>query len=81
MSHKIFGNKNLFIFLKNRIYTFSLRLKDITNKIALGIKSKNLNLFSAFLILDIDNDNIISFEDFEKSMLNTLNLRINTTEL
>ncbi len=55
--------------------------QDITLKIAENMRRRQLPVQAAFLIFDRDGDQIINYEDFEASVLGTLNLRLVEDEL
>lgn len=55
--------------------------ENITQKIATEIRTRGLGCQTAFRILDKDNDQIISYEDFQNGLINILGVRLNKQEM
>ncbi|KRX02670.1 C2 domain [Pseudocohnilembus persalinus] len=55
--------------------------QEITLKIATALQQRMLGLRTAFLIFDRDQDKVIGYEDFSKTVQETLNLKISTQEM
>ena len=51
--------------------------ESITNKIASQARSRGINSKQTFKLLDFDNDQIISFDDFQNGVRNILGLKLN----
>lgn len=54
---------------------------DLILRISAALRSKGLNLDSAFRIFDQDRDNLINYHDFEGTLLGTLNMGLHKDEI
>lgn len=50
---------------------------DITVKIAQALRSKGLTMQNSFLIFDMNGDKIVTFDEFSKTILQTLSMKMN----
>ena len=55
--------------------------QELILRISAALRSKQLNVESAFMIFDQDRDHIVNAHDFQSTLLGTLNLQIHKDEI